>query len=128
MQVLTRYGCFGEYLHRIEKEATARCHHWDAGKDSAQHALEHCPVWTAPRHSLTIEIRYDLSPPAILEALLTSNDVASFCELVILRKEAAEWLRERDSYPERIGRRGRRGARGRAYTGRARATATSDGG
>ena len=26
-QVLTGHGCFGEYLHRIRKEATSRCHH-----------------------------------------------------------------------------------------------------
>jgi hypothetical protein len=49
-------------------------------------------------------------------------------ELVMLRNETVKRVRERDSHPERIGRRGRSGDRGRAYTGRARATATSDGG
>ena len=29
-QVLAGHGCFGEYLHRIRKEATACCHHCDA--------------------------------------------------------------------------------------------------
>ena len=41
-QVLTGHGCFSEYLHRIRKEATARCHHCDASVDSAQHTLEFC--------------------------------------------------------------------------------------
>ena len=41
-QVLTGQGCFGEYLHRIKKEATTRCHHFDASMDSAQHTLEFC--------------------------------------------------------------------------------------
>jgi hypothetical protein len=108
-----------------------RCHHCDAGLDSAQHTLEHCPTWAVSRHSLTVEIGCDLSPPAILEPLLTSERgrkaVTSFCELVMLQKEAAERVRDRNSHPERIGRRGRGGARERAYTGRARTTATSDG-
>ncbi|XP_060819659.1 uncharacterized protein LOC132909087 [Bombus pascuorum] len=106
-QLLTGHGCFGEYLPRIGKGATAHCHHCGARVDSAQHTLENCPTWAAPRHSLTGEIGYDLSPPAILEALLTSergrNAVASFCELVILRKDVAERVRERDFHPERIG-------------------------
>ena len=29
-QVLTGHGCFGEYLLRIRKKDTARCHHCDA--------------------------------------------------------------------------------------------------
>ena len=44
--VLTGHGCFGEYLHRIGKEATAHSHHCDASVDSAQYTLEYCP---APR-------------------------------------------------------------------------------
>ena len=43
-QVLTWHGCFGEYLHRIRKEATTRCHHCDASVDSAQHTLKYCPT------------------------------------------------------------------------------------
>ncbi|XP_012276844.1 uncharacterized protein LOC105697777 [Orussus abietinus] len=39
-QVLTGHGCFGEYLCRIGREATARCHHCDAERDTAQHTLE----------------------------------------------------------------------------------------
>jgi hypothetical protein len=115
----------------LGKEATKRCHHCDTSANSAQHTLEHCPAWAAPRHSLTGEIGCDLSPPAMFEVLLASERgrkaVASFCELVMLRKEAAQRVRERESHSERIGRRGRSGVRGRAYTGRVGTTATSDG-
>ncbi|XP_050476656.1 uncharacterized protein LOC126866761 [Bombus huntii] len=83
-QVLTGHGCFGEYLHRIGKEATARCHHCDASVDSAQHTLEYCPAWARPRHDLIAKIGWDLSPPTILEALLVSERrrkaVTSFCD------------------------------------------------
>ena len=89
--VLTRHGCFGKYLHRIKKEATARCHHCDASVDSVQHTLEFCPTWALSRRDLIMEIGWDLSPPAILEALLASERgrraVTSFCEQVMLRKE-----------------------------------------
>ncbi|KAG5324763.1 PO14 protein, partial [Pseudoatta argentina] len=44
-QVLTRHGCFGEYLCRIGKEPNARCHHCDGDWDTAQHTLEACPAW-----------------------------------------------------------------------------------
>ena len=105
-QVLTGHGCFGEYLHRIRKEAIARCHYCDASVDSAQHTLEFCPVWARPRRDLIVEIGWDLSPPAIFGALLTSERgrraVTSVCEQVMLRKEAAEKARVRSSHPERI--------------------------
>ncbi|XP_068967661.1 uncharacterized protein [Bombus flavifrons] len=40
-QVLTGHSCFGEYLHRIGKGTTARCHYCYASVDSAQHTLEY---------------------------------------------------------------------------------------
>ncbi|XP_077280501.1 uncharacterized protein LOC143907532 [Temnothorax americanus] len=35
VQVLTGHGCFGEYLYRIGKEATTRCHHCDEKRNTA---------------------------------------------------------------------------------------------
>lgn len=55
---LTEHGCFGEYLHRIGKEATARCHYYNEKLDSAQSTLENCPAF-----ALTAEIGVNLSPP-----------------------------------------------------------------
>ena len=130
-QVLTWHGCFGEYLHRIRKEATTRCHHCDASVDSAQHTLKYCPAWARPHRDLIVEIGWDVSPPANLEALLVSERgrraVTSFCEQVMLRKEAAERVRVRNSHPERIDRRGRGRRRGRAWTRRSRAVAPPGG-
>ena len=129
-QVLTGHRCFGKYLHRIRKEATARCHHCDASVDSAQHTLEFCPAWARLRRDLVVEIGWDLSPQAILAALLGSERgrraVTSFCEQVMLRKEAAE--RVRSSHPERIDRWGRVKRRGHAWTRRFRAAAPPGGG
>ncbi|XP_033360084.1 uncharacterized protein LOC117238966 [Bombus vosnesenskii] len=70
---LTGHGCFAvsaEYLHRIGKEATARCHHCDGSVDSAQHTLEYCPAWARPRRDLIVEVGWGLSSPTILGALL----------------------------------------------------------
>jgi mannosyltransferase OCH1-like enzyme len=59
--------------------------------DSAYYTFEHCPAWAMPCHPPTVEIGMDLSTPA----------VASFCEQVMVLKEAAERERERSSYPKR---------------------------
>jgi hypothetical protein len=128
-QVLTGHGCFGEYLHRIGREATARCHHCNERVDSAQHTLEHCPAWALPRRALVAEIGADLSPPAVFSALLANERsrkaVATFCEQVMLRKEAAERMRERDSHPGRVGGRRRGEKRGHATSWRARTASPS---
>jgi hypothetical protein len=55
-QVLTGDACFGEYLRRIGREDTARCHHCDEGVDSARYTLEHCPAWATSRHALAAEL------------------------------------------------------------------------
>ena len=130
-QVLTGHGCFGEYLHRIRKEATPRCHHCDTSVDSAQHTLEFCPVWARLCRDLIAEIEWDLSPQAILAALLASERgrrAVTFCEHVMLRKETRERVRVRSSHPERIDRRGRGRRRGHAWTRRSRAAASPGGG
>jgi hypothetical protein len=45
-QMLSGHGCFGEYLCRIGKERTTRCHHCAAGCDTAYHTLAHCTICT----------------------------------------------------------------------------------
>nr|XP_034826642.1 uncharacterized protein LOC117984101 [Maniola hyperantus] len=98
-QVLTGHGCFGEYLCRIGREMTPRCHHCDEDRDSAQHTLEECPTWESERCTLVGCIGRDLSPPAVIAAMLEDNKawraVVSFCETVMFKKEAAERVRER---------------------------------
>lgn len=98
-QVLTGHGCFGEYLHRIGKERTARCHHCCSELDSAQHTLEECPAWHSERQVLVQEVGQDLSPTALIAAMLTRssawNAAVTFCEGVMVQKETAERERER---------------------------------
>ncbi|CAK9799117.1 Putative 115 kDa protein in type-1 retrotransposable element R1DM [Anthophora plagiata] len=121
-QVLTGHGCFGEYLHRIGKEETAQCHHCGEEQDTPQHTLEECPAWSAERRALRGVVGVDLSPPVLVEAMLEGRDkwsaVASFCEQVMLQKEAAERDRERSDPARRATARGRmlRRRRGGANT------------
>ncbi|XP_078051324.1 uncharacterized protein LOC144477475 [Augochlora pura] len=97
-QLLTGHGCFGEYLCRIAREATAVCHHCGADMDSAQHTLEVCPAFAALRRVLVAEIGVDLSLPAVIGAMPGSERgwyaAISFCEEVMKQKETAERGRE----------------------------------
>jgi len=98
-QVLVGHGCFGEYLCRIGKESTARCHHCDEEVDSAHHTLEHCPAWEELRGFLRQEVGEDLFLGAVVNKMSLRESswiaVSSFCEQVMSRKEEAERERER---------------------------------
>ncbi|XP_041969323.1 uncharacterized protein LOC121726158 [Aricia agestis] len=99
-QVLTGHGCFGRYLCEIVgREETTRCHHCDDERDTAAHTLTACPSWTRQRAALTAAIGPDLSLPALVSAMLGSEqnwrDVEKFAEEVISNKEEAERDRER---------------------------------
>jgi hypothetical protein len=100
VQILTGHGCFGRYLHRIGREPSPRCLECGADEETAQHALEQCPAWSAQRQSLIATIGANLSLPAVVQAMAHSARswaaVASFCEHVMLQKEAAERRREVD--------------------------------
>ncbi|XP_053989632.1 uncharacterized protein LOC128882089 [Hylaeus volcanicus] len=93
-QVFTGHGCFGVYLCRIGREATAACHHYHEEEHSAQHTLKECPAFSALRRVLRAQIGYDLSHPAVVGAMLVSEKnwraAVSICEEVISQKEAAD--------------------------------------
>ncbi|XP_072934760.1 uncharacterized protein [Epargyreus clarus] len=111
-RILTGHGCFGEYLHRIGGEATAQCHHCGHAQDSAQHTLKHCPAWQSERRILVQRIGPDLSPEALVAAMVRSveawDSVVAFCERVMVAKEDAERARERADPARRRRRRRRR--------------------
>ena len=90
---------FGEYLCRIGKEPTTRCHHSDGNRDTAQHTLKSCPTWVEERGVLIREVGGDLSLPAVVRTRVGSENawktISSFCERVMLRKEKAEREREK---------------------------------
>jgi hypothetical protein len=88
-QVFTGHGYFDEYLRRIGREMTTRRHHCDEGVDSARHTLEYCPASAAPRHALAAELGWDLAPPAVFKALLTSESGRG-CEAPTLRELVGE--------------------------------------
>ena len=116
-QVLTGHGCFGEYLRRIGAEETTECIECGAEMDSAQHTIEECPQYQEARRDLTNVIGADLSPAALVGALLGSESkrkaVPSFCEEVMAHKEEKERERERTVPEKREKRRGRAATRRR---------------
>ncbi|XP_041984091.1 uncharacterized protein LOC121736777 [Aricia agestis] len=112
-QVLTGHGCFGRYLCEIaRREESARCHHCTADRDTADHTILACPSWTRQRAALTAAIGPDLSLPALVQAMLSSEhhwrDVERFAEEVISIKEEAERVREREALDPHRRRRPRR--------------------
>jgi len=69
-QLLTGHGCFGSYLHRIQKLDTAVCLHCGSGKeDSAKHTLQECDAWEADREELIKVIGNDLRLETVMRAM-----------------------------------------------------------
>ncbi|XP_067209963.1 uncharacterized protein [Linepithema humile] len=100
-QVLTGHGCFGDYLCRIGRKYTTECHHYAAGRDSAQHTLTECEAWEEERRVLTAVVGEDLSLPALVRAILEGEDkwraASKFCDRVMSQKEEAERVRKEEA-------------------------------
>ncbi|XP_063545784.1 uncharacterized protein LOC134753775 [Cydia strobilella] len=116
-QVLSGHGCFGKYLHKqARREPTPVCHECGAREDSAQHTLAECPVWGVEREEVIARVGQDLSLPAIVQAMLSGEEVwqtmLDYSEHVMAKKEAAE--REREIQVEADPMRRRRTRRRRA--------------
>ncbi|XP_063828916.1 uncharacterized protein LOC135078242 [Ostrinia nubilalis] len=115
-QELTGHGCFGSYLHRIGRVESPLCHKCGAADDTVQHPRGLHRLGGAA--VLTAVVGRDLSLPSLVNAMLGSEGcwkaVASFCEEVILQKEAAERERENDPFASSLRRR-RKGWRRRLY-------------
>ncbi|CAK1581735.1 unnamed protein product [Parnassius mnemosyne] len=110
-QIMTGHGCFGDYLCKIGREATANCFHCGGQEqDSASHTLATCPAWERERTVLVSWIGHNLSLPAVVSAMLSRDSawrtVATFCESVMIQKEAAERCRERTDPARRRRRQG----------------------
>ncbi|XP_041982519.1 uncharacterized protein LOC121735683 [Aricia agestis] len=107
--MLTGHGCFGRYLCQIARReweerdsGDTKCHHCLNEMDTAEHTLSTCPSWTEQRAALTAAIEVDLSLPAIIRAMLSSEiawqAVNDFAQDVITAKEEAERRREREAF------------------------------
>lgn len=99
-QLLSGHGCFGDYLQRIGKEATAACCHCDSEHDDAEHTMLSCPAWAVPRSSLLITIgASSLDAGMVASSMLQSIDNWKawevFASNVIGAKEDAERERRR---------------------------------
>lgn len=73
-QILTGHGCFGDYLHRIGREASSACFHCGDALDTAQHTLEDCSAWLVERSDLRQVIGPIISLPFLMRVMLTSED------------------------------------------------------
>jgi hypothetical protein len=98
-QVLFGHGCFGEYLRKIGKERTPRCHHCAAGLNSALHTLAYCLAWAEECRVLTAIVGGEiLSLGSFVRLVLEGEDeqraTFSFCEKVLMQKEEAERVRQ----------------------------------
>jgi len=94
--VLSGHGCFGQYLHKIGKEESSKCHHCQDENDSAEHTLFECPSWDEDRREMENVsdlgvatnpgniVRFMLSGPQKWEAL------ATYTQKVLSTKEIAE--------------------------------------
>ncbi|XP_018375569.1 PREDICTED: uncharacterized protein LOC108769207 [Trachymyrmex cornetzi] len=97
-QILTGHRCFGQYLHTIKKEESARCWHCPARLDTAQHTREECPAWEQDRRALIRDVGDDISGTALIRAVLDDEKreaVLRFCESIMKTNEEAERTRER---------------------------------
>jgi hypothetical protein len=105
-QILTGHGVFGEFLLRIGRERTSTCHHCKQGEDTALHTLVSCPEWEEPRQILQTEIGVNITPEALVKAILGGRHghsaVHVFCDRVMLTKEWAEREKVRTGDPARI--------------------------
>ncbi|XP_064076849.1 uncharacterized protein LOC135194808 [Vanessa tameamea] len=118
-QVLTGHGFFGKYLHGIaRREVSHSCHECGAPVDTAYHTLRECAAWGPQRYSLAATMGGDLSLPSIVNEMLGCetcwSEMRSFCESVMLQKEAAEREREEDAAADSLRRR-RPGRRKKRY-------------
>ncbi|PZC81714.1 hypothetical protein B5X24_HaOG212158 [Helicoverpa armigera] len=74
-------------------------HHADSSEDTVEHTVQVCTAWEGYRRRVVVEAigSGDLSRPSLVQAMVRSwrewEAVASFCEAVMLEKEAAERLR-----------------------------------
>lgn len=97
-QALTGHGCFGYYLHKHGKLASAEC--WFCGHhtDDALHTLFVCDAWETRRTRVETLTGMTLSPDCMTELMLrdagTWNTISSFIQDVLQKKTEEERRRQ----------------------------------
>lgn len=98
-QVITNHGCFSDYLNKMGKENSVRCHHCTSRRDDADHTLARCPAWEEDRSSLREVIGNNLTIQAIIGKILDKEEewqsFADYCGTVMRKKEETERVHQR---------------------------------
>jgi len=107
-QLLSGHGCFGQYLCKIGKEPSAKCHHCPAENDTAEHTLFDCPAWEEDRWDMNRANESTLDSENIISSMMSSprrwEAVTKFAKKVMTAKEVAERGREERGRNQRGGR------------------------
>lgn len=100
-QLLSGHGCFGEYLCKIRKEETPRCHHCDAVCDDAEHTIFVCPAWEAQRQVLSSALGRRLTVGDLIQTAAQDAErwtaFGEFAATVMKEKEASERRRRKEA-------------------------------
>jgi len=104
-QLLSGHGCFGQYLHKIGKEESSKCHHCQDENDTAEHTLFECPAWDEDRREMASvsDLGVELNPGNIVPFMLSGPQrweaFATYARRVLSAKEIAEREREKPGGP-----------------------------
>lgn len=97
-QALTNHGCFGEYLHKYGKIASAEC--WFCGypSDDAYHTFFKCDAWETRRSATEVDVGSTLTPESLIEVMLRDtrswNSISKFIHEVLQKKTEEERKRQ----------------------------------
>lgn len=74
-QLMTGHGCFGKFLHRMEKRPDPSCD-FCGKEDDAFHTLRECPAWDSQRIRLQrkLELERDFTLGDIVDAITMSRN------------------------------------------------------
>jgi len=101
-QILTGHGCFGSYLHRIQRIDTPICLLCGSGEvDDVDHTVQRCDVWETDREELQRFIGEDLRLSAIVRVISEKREawdaMTKFADEVMGAKEEDERRREAEA-------------------------------
>ncbi|XP_015120763.1 uncharacterized protein LOC107043693 [Diachasma alloeum] len=72
-QMLSRHGCFREYLHKFKHEDSSECPTCTGVNENAEHVFFNCPEFSDMRNTWESELGRRVSPEDLVEAMLSSQ-------------------------------------------------------
>lgn len=73
-QALTSYGCFNYYLCKIKMSDSPKCSYCGVETDDAKHTIFECDAFENWRRQLVGEIRYELKPENVIDAMMKGKN------------------------------------------------------